>query len=252
VQNGTAVQIGLLLGEYWRLQTACDSVIRSASRYSDWLQARRLVHYVQTGSGAYPKGTGSCFTRGKAAGHLTSNECRGARNLALYIHYPTSSTNYRGFIPRWPGFSPRSGYIWLAVDKVPLGQFSSKNFCSFCQLSFHRMLHTHPPTNWSWNNRSTSGLGLTPPHKLEITSEKSYSPVFLRYHTDHIENEESKNSWIPSCVFYAAGICLQSRYLATISGILIREADRQYGDLIALLSLYPLSIPQILKFPCHC
>jgi hypothetical protein len=45
--------------------------------------------------------------------------------------------------PRRLGLNPRSGHVVFVVDKVALEQVFSEYFSYPCQLSFHRMLHTH-------------------------------------------------------------------------------------------------------------
>jgi hypothetical protein len=40
-------------------------------------------------------------------------------------------------------FDSGSGYVGFVVDKAGLGHIFSKYFCVPCQISFHRLLHTH-------------------------------------------------------------------------------------------------------------
>jgi hypothetical protein len=49
------------------------------------------------------------------------------------------------FSPQQPRFDPdpRSSHVGFVVDKVALGQVSSKYFGFPCQFSFHRLPHTH-------------------------------------------------------------------------------------------------------------
>jgi hypothetical protein len=48
-----------------------------------------------------------------------------------------------GFPPRRPWFDPRSSHVGFVVDKVALGQVFYEYYGFPCQLSFHRLLHTH-------------------------------------------------------------------------------------------------------------
>jgi hypothetical protein len=78
-----------------------------------------------------------------------------------------------GFPPRRPGFEPRSGYVGFVVDKVALGQVFFEDFSVPCQLSFHRLLHTHHLSSRAGTTGQLvadvpSGLGLTPPQEKMI------------------------------------------------------------------------------------
>jgi hypothetical protein len=75
-----------------------------------------------------------------------------------------------GFPLRLPGFDPRSGHVGFVVDKVALGQVSSKYFGFRGQFSFHQTPHTHllsgAGTIGQLEADVPSGLSLTPPHAI--------------------------------------------------------------------------------------
>jgi hypothetical protein len=85
------------------------------------------------------------------------------------------------FLPRRPGFEPRSGHVWFVVDKVALGQVFSEYFGFSCQFSFHRLLHTHYHLSSGAGTIGQlvadvpSGLSLTTPQEIKktCTTEKS-------------------------------------------------------------------------------
>jgi hypothetical protein len=86
-----------------------------------------------------------------------------------------------GFPPQRPGFDPRSGLVGFMVDKVTVGQVFSEYLGLPCQLSFHRLLHTHPLSSGAGTIGQivadvASGLNLTTPQETKkIRSEINIS-----------------------------------------------------------------------------
>jgi hypothetical protein len=89
----------------------------------------------------------------------------------IYCHTKTEYSRLRrlvaGFPPRRPGFESRWSHVGFVVDKVALGQVFSEYFGFSCQLSFHRLLHTHHLSSGAGTIVQLvadvpSGLSLTP------------------------------------------------------------------------------------------
>jgi hypothetical protein len=80
------------------------------------------------------------------------------------------------FLPRRPGFDPRSGHVGFVVDRVIVGQVFSEYFGFPCQFSFHQLLLTHLSSGAHTIDHLVadvpSGLSFTPPH--EINKEIKY------------------------------------------------------------------------------
>jgi hypothetical protein len=65
---------------------------------------------------------------------------------------------------------PMSGHVGFVVDKVEMGQVSSEYFGLSCQVSFHRLHHTHHLSSGAGTIGQIvadvpSGLSLTPPQE---------------------------------------------------------------------------------------
>jgi hypothetical protein len=76
-----------------------------------------------------------------------------------------------GFSLRRPGFESTSGHVGFVVDQMVLGQVFSEYFGFPCQLSFHRLLHTHLSSGAGTIGQLVadvpSGLSLTPPQETK-------------------------------------------------------------------------------------
>jgi hypothetical protein len=87
---------------------------------------------------------------------------------------------------------------------------------------------------WGYRINSFSDLGgnfALSEDKVYIkarSSGKNYSPVFLWFGTDHIENDGS-NNYIVACVFVAVVTFLPSSCLATIRGYTYRHTHWWWG-----------------------
>jgi hypothetical protein len=96
------------------------------------LQDFSLLRNVHTNSGAqpasYPMGSRGFFPGVKQQGREADHSLPSSAEI---------------FPPCWLEFEPRARHVGFVVDKVALGQVFSEYLGFPCQLSFHRLLHTH-------------------------------------------------------------------------------------------------------------
>jgi hypothetical protein len=98
--------------------------------------------------------------------------------------------------PSWrPGFYLRSSHVGFVVDKVALGQVFSEYFCFPCQMSFHRLLHTH---------RLSSGTGTTGENSGRRTKWTLSHSTPRREKKGKKKEKKGKSSYLtlhnPSCI----------------------------------------------------
>jgi hypothetical protein len=74
-------------------------------------------------------------------GTLHNHRCENLKSYELFSSLASKTSH--GFSPRRPEFEPGSGRVGFVVNKVALGQVSSKYFTFPCQFAFHRLLHNH-------------------------------------------------------------------------------------------------------------
>jgi hypothetical protein len=96
------------------------------------LQDFSLLHSIQTNSGGHP----ASYLMGSRGSFLAVKR----QGCESDHSFPSSAEI---FPPCWLEFEPRTHHVGFVVDKVALGQFLSEYLGFPCQLSFHRLLHTH-------------------------------------------------------------------------------------------------------------